>query len=317
MDDLPDTDGTGLRDQLTKMAIALIGVDMPSTLSCVNALFKLFAARPDLRTLRTAHQVMDCAFKIRTRNSCHVDAAVASALLVAAGATADATPNEFLSETIERAIGSRYVLVESRRQYAQLLLGAELCGQSVLMEGRAGTGKTQLVKALAAARGKELECVNNTDSTTVQDYVGSWLVDGKNFRFSDGALLRAMEHGHWILLDEINLAPPSVLNMLFPLLEGRGYITVPGTNTVRIAHPDFRIFATQNPRDTSVGRNALPASLQSRFVQVTFEDFTSSELVGILTRRSSPTSASTAAGEIQGFTEPPCATQQAELLSAI
>jgi hypothetical protein len=63
----------------------------------------------------------------------------------------------------------------------------------------------------------------------VQDYVGSYLpsADG-SFTFKEGPLLRAVKHGHWLLIDELDLAEPAVLSTLCPLLEGCSTLMVPG-----------------------------------------------------------------------------------------
>ena len=39
---------------------------------------------------------------------------------------------------------------------------------------------------------------------------------GLAFSFVEGALIRAVREGWWVLLDEINLAPPEVSNMQWP-----------------------------------------------------------------------------------------------------
>jgi MoxR-like ATPase len=45
-------------------------------------------------------------------------------------------------------------------------------------------------------------------------------VDGKRvFEFRDGRVTDALRQGRWILLDELNLAPPDVLQSLAPLLD--------------------------------------------------------------------------------------------------
>ncbi len=57
------------------------------------------------------------------------------------------------------------------------------------------------------------------------------------------------------LADEFNLASPAVLNMLFPLLEGRNFISIPGKEDGKIAaKPGFRFFATQNDSSFAVRR---------------------------------------------------------------
>lgn len=41
------------------------------------------------------------------------------------------------------------------------------------------------------------------------------------FSFIEGSLVRAIENGHWVLLDEINLANAETLECLSGLLEGK------------------------------------------------------------------------------------------------
>ena len=40
------------------------------------------------------------------------------------------------------------------------------------------------------------------------------------FQFIEGTLIRSMQEGDWILLDEINLANETLLNRLATLIEG-------------------------------------------------------------------------------------------------
>jgi MoxR-like ATPase len=155
-------------------------------------------------------------------------------------------PNFIESQFGTDFVSTEYVLTESRRNYAQILLACISCRVSILLEGGAATGKTTLVLALAKWKNIKVERVNNTDGTTVQDYLGCYLPDGKGFVFKKGPLYRAMENGHWFLADEFNLADPSVMNLLVPLLEGKTSIKVAGSNREIQAHPDFRFFATQN-----------------------------------------------------------------------
>ena len=102
--------------------------------------------------------------------------------------------------------------------------------------------------------------------------------------FKKGALFRAMECGSWFLADEFNLADPVVMSMLFPLLEGKGRIQVPGSDKVVVAAPTFRFFATQNDAKYA-SRHALPVSLRNRFLEVQVDEFPESELPTIIFRR--------------------------------
>ena len=47
------------------------------------------------------------------------------------------------------------------------------------------------------------------------------------FSWRDGPLLQALKNGHWILLDELNLAPQPVVEGINACLDHRGEIFVP------------------------------------------------------------------------------------------
>jgi MoxR-like ATPase len=103
-----------------------------------------------------------------------------------------------------------------------------LTRHAVLLEGPAATGKSALIDFLAHCfNGQSPLRVINTDSTNVQDYVGSYLPqssrDGSGsgnksglpeFKICKGPLWRALEEGLVFFADEFNLAEPAVLNML-------------------------------------------------------------------------------------------------------
>ena len=57
------------------------------------------------------------------------------------------------------------------------------------------------------------------------------------FEWLDGALVRALEHGHWVLLDQANLANASVLDRLNPLLEPDGVLMINECGTFCLALP--------------------------------------------------------------------------------
>lgn len=69
-----------------------------------------------------------------------------------------------------------------------------------------------------------------------------------------GVLVEAMRKGHWIVLDELNLAPTDVLEALNRVLDDNRELFIPETQTIVKAHPGFRLFATQNPPGLYGGR---------------------------------------------------------------
>ena len=90
------------------------------------------------------------------------------------------------------------------------------------------------------------------------------------FAFVEGALVKALRSGEWILLDEINLASPDTLQRLCSILdnaEGTLSLTEKGEVKLVPRHPNFRIFAAMNPA-TDVGKRDLSPSLRHRFTEI-------------------------------------------------
>ena len=176
----------------------------------------------------------------------------------------------------------------TRYDAAKRLCASVICSRPVLLEGPAATGKTSLIEYLAHCDHKMLYRVNNTKGTTVQDYFGSYMPNGE---FLNGALSSAMLKGDWFVADEFDLAEPAVMNVLYPILEGQKYLTVPNTGQTLVARDGFRFFATQNGT-SYVGRKQLPKTLRSRFLEIEFHPFTEKELEFIIIERKSTSTVS-------------------------
>ena len=146
----------------------------------------------------------------------------------------------------------------------------------ILLEGSPGVGKTSLVTALASVVGQTLSRINLSDQTDLIDLFGSDLpVEGGapgQFAWKDAEFLRALQEGHWVLLDEMNLAPQAVLEGLNSVLDHRGIVYIPELGRSFQKHPYFRIFAAQNPQNQGGGRKGLPKSFLNRFTKVYLEE---------------------------------------------
>lgn len=93
-----------------------------------------------------------------------------------------------------------------------------------------------------------------------------------SWRFHEGYIPQAMRQGWWVILDEMNLAEPQVLERLnsvieqpssLVLTEGDGTMFGP-TGTVPI-NPKFHLFATMNPADYA-GRSVLSPAFRDRWL---------------------------------------------------
>ena len=139
----------------------------------------------------------------------------------------------------------------------------------VLLMGETGTGKTSLIRDLAAKTNNGFRRVNHTGGTSVDDIVGKILFNKEGTYWVDGVLLQAMRSGDWFDADEINAASADVLFVYHSLLDDDGYIVLPenGGEIVK-PHPDFRFFATMNPSADYHGVKELNKALMSRFLAI-------------------------------------------------
>lgn len=165
---------------------------------------------------------------------------------------------------------------------AKRVIRACQLSKPVLLEGSPGVGKTSLVTALASICCQKLCRVNLSDQTDLMDLFGSDLpVEGGSpgeFAWKDAAFLQALQQGDWVLLDEMNLASQSVLEGLNAILDHRGTVFLPELGRTFVRHPNFRIFAAQNPTQQGGGRKGLPKSFVNRFTKVYMQGLTDDDL---------------------------------------
>lgn len=159
----------------------------------------------------------------------------------------------------------------TRRVLSQLA-EAVLAGEPCLLEGPTAATKTSGILFLAALLGQPVLRINLSGQTDATELMGQFQpLPGGGFAWSDGAAVRAVQHGLWLVLDELNLAPPQVMERLNSLLERPASLTLserdmtvwgPGGQSI---HPDFRIFGTMNPAEYA-GRSALSAAGKDRWL---------------------------------------------------
>ncbi|KXS18954.1 P-loop containing nucleoside triphosphate hydrolase protein [Gonapodya prolifera JEL478] len=181
-----------------------------------------------------------------------------------------------------------YVITPSVERNLENLARAVLCKRfPVLIQGPTSSGKTSMIEYLAGKTGHKFVRVNNHEHTDLQEYIGSYVSDdvGK-LKFQEGVLVEALRNGHWIVLDELNLAPSDVLEALNRLLDDNRELLIPETGEVVRPHPRFMLFATQNPPGLYGGRKVLSRAFRNRFLELHFADIPENELEEILYRRS-------------------------------
>ena len=90
---------------------------------------------------------------------------------------------------------------------------------------------------------------------------------------------------HWVILDELNLAPSEVLEALNRLLDDNRELYLPEINEAVKPHENFRLFATQNPAGAYGGRKPLSRAFRNRFVEIHMSDIPEDEMIIILEKR--------------------------------
>ncbi|KAF2686266.1 midasin [Lentithecium fluviatile CBS 122367] len=173
-----------------------------------------------------------------------------------------------------------------QRNMNNLIRAASTRRYPVLIQGPTSSGKTSMIEYLAKRSGNKFVRINNHEHTDLQEYLGSYIsgTDGKLI-FQEGILVKALREGHWIVLDELNLAPTDVLEALNRLLDDNRELLIPETQEVVRPHDDFMLFATQNPAGLYGGRKVLSRAFRNRFLELHFDDIPVEELTEILHRR--------------------------------
>lgn len=187
-----------------------------------------------------------------------------------------------------RAQVHSYVLTESVKSKMIDLARAVTTGRyPVLIQGPTSSGKTSIVEYLAEKTGHTFVRINNHEHTDIQEYIGSYVTDPDTGQlcFKEGALVRALRNGEWVVLDELNLAPSDVLEALNRLLDDNRELLIPETQEVVRPHPHFMLFATQNPPGLYGGRKVLSRAFRNRFLELHFDDVPTDELEIILCER--------------------------------
>jgi len=182
---------------------------------------------------------------------------------------------------------SHYIITPFvQRNMNNLIRAASTRKYPVLIQGPTSSGKTSMIEYLAKCSGNKFVRINNHEHTDLQEYLGSYIsgADGK-LTFQEGILVRALREGHWIVLDELNLAPTDVLEALNRLLDDNRELLIPETQEVVRPHEDFMLFATQNPAGLYGGRKVLSRAFRNRFLELHFDDIPVEELTEILHRR--------------------------------
>ena len=149
------------------------------------------------------------------------------------------------------------------------IVGSEMF-YPVFITGLSGNGKTYMVEQACAHTNREVIRVNLTRETDEDDLIGGFrLIEGET-KFFKGPVIKAMERGAVLLLDEIDLADPAKIMALQSILEGKGYF-IKKTGEYVSPKGGFTVVATANTKGKGsddgrfIGTNILNEAFLERY----------------------------------------------------
>tara|TARA_E500000178_G_scaffold355412_1_gene427949 strand:- start:1690 stop:2859 length:1170 start_codon:yes stop_codon:yes gene_type:complete len=136
--------------------------------------------------------------------------------------------------------------------------------------GLSGNGKTFMVEQSCAESKREMIRVNLTAETDEDDLMGGFRLINGETKYAKGPVIKAMERGAVLLLDEIDLANPAKIMCLQSVLEGKPYF-VKKTGELVKPKQGFQIIATANTKGKGsddgrfIGTNVMNEAFLERF----------------------------------------------------
>lgn len=150
----------------------------------------------------------------------------------------------------------------------QDILSAIVLRKPVLLKGPTGAGKTKLAETVSATFNQPMQSINCSVDLDAESLIGfKTLVqrEGQSvIEFVEGPVVKAMKKGHFLYIDEINMAKPETLPVLHSALDYRRVMTNPFTGEVIEAHPDFGVIAAIN--EGYIGTAPMNEALKNRFI---------------------------------------------------
>ncbi len=143
-------------------------------------------------------------------------------------------------------------------------------GKNLLLKGPTGAGKTKFAETLSYLFNQPMFSVNCSVDLDAESLLGFKTLVYKEekqvIEFVPGPVINAMNHGHFLYIDEINMAKPETLPLINGVLDYRRTITNPFTNEMITAEDGFTVIAAIN--EGYIGTVPLNEALKNRFIVI-------------------------------------------------
>ena len=174
----------------------------------------------------------------------------------------------------KRQLDSGLLMTEQMQTIIDETLPAMMRGEPTLFIGETGGAKTALAEYMARRYcGVEPEFISAYGDVNSYQLMGKQELREKNgasiSEFVPGPIIRAMEQGKPLILDEINAMPPELLkrlNKIMQLRPGDKFTVQEDSGRIVEVHPGFCIIATANEKSKRYkGFDDLSVEFQNRF----------------------------------------------------
>lgn len=160
-----------------------------------------------------------------------------------------------------------------------IVLSALLADKNIILVGDKGCGKNVLAETVALLLRRPLFEVAGHVLADAAGLLGEKTLTKGEITFEKGPVVKALEEGGVLVLDEINMMRPECMAVLHSVLDKRKRVDVPGYGTVT-AHPAFRVVGTMNVG--YAGTQELNEALVDRFVVIHTPSMTPQEMAQFL-----------------------------------
>ncbi|MFS0781566.1 AAA family ATPase [Bacillus sp. 1P06AnD] len=142
--------------------------------------------------------------------------------------------------------------------------------KNILLKGPTGSGKTTFAETLSKLFNNPMHMVNCSVDLDAESLLGFKTLEYKDGKqeivFVPGPVMKAMQNGEFLYIDEINMAKPETLPILNSVLDYRKTITNPFTQEVIVAKDGFGVIAAVN--EGYIGTTPLNEALKNRFIVI-------------------------------------------------